>query len=102
MIRPDAAGTLRYSDHQVGRGPEFFRHAARYGLEGIVCKRRDRPYHPGRSSDWLKVKCANRDEFVVIGFTDPAGSRQGLGALLLGYYDRHGAAALCRPRRHRL
>ncbi len=48
-------------------------------LEGIVSKRRDRPYRPGRSNDWIKVKCANRDEFVVIGFTDPAGQPAGLG-----------------------
>jgi bifunctional non-homologous end joining protein LigD len=90
LVPPQSAGTLRYSDHQAGRGPEFFRHACDYGLEGIVSKRRDQPYRPGRSTDWLKVKGANRDEFVVIGFTDPAGGRQGLGALLLGYYDRHG------------
>ncbi len=91
LVAPDAAGLLRYSDHQVGRGPEFYRHAAGFGLEGIVAKRRDRPYRPGRSKDWLKIKSAYRDEFVVIGFTDPAGSRQGLGALLAGYYDRNGA-----------
>ena len=47
LVPPDAAGLLRYSDHQVGRGPEFYRHAAGYGLEGIVAKRRDRPYRPG-------------------------------------------------------
>jgi bifunctional non-homologous end joining protein LigD len=90
LVPPQSTGVLRYSDHQVGRGPEFFRHACDYGLEGIVSKRRDRPYRPGRSNDWVKVKCANRDEFIVIGFTDPAGGRQGLGALLLGYYDPRG------------
>ncbi len=90
IIPAHSAGILRYSDHQVGHGPEFFHHACGYELEGIVSKRRDRPYQPGRSDSWLKVKCANRDEFVVIGFTDPAGTRQGLGALLLGYYDGHG------------
>jgi bifunctional non-homologous end joining protein LigD len=89
LVSPHSTGMLRYSDHQVGRGPEFFRHACGYSLEGIVSKRRDRPYRPGRNNDWVKVKCANRDEFVVIGFTDPAGGRQGLGALLLGYYDGH-------------
>ena len=91
VIPAHSAGMLRYSDHQVGQGPEFFRHACGYALEGIVSKRRDRPYRPGRSNDWVKVKCSNRDEFVVIGFTEPAGSRQGLGALLLGYYDEQGA-----------
>jgi bifunctional non-homologous end joining protein LigD len=90
LVPPHSTAMLRYSDHQVGRGPEFFRHACDYGLEGIVSKRRDRPYRPGRSKDWIKAKCANRDEFVVIGFTEPAGTRYGLGALLLGYYDGHG------------
>ena len=77
LVPPDAAGLLRYSDHQVGRGPEFYRHAAGFGLEGIVAKRRDRPYRPGRSKDWLKIKSASRDEFVVIGFapTRPEAAR---------------------------
>ena len=87
LVPPHSTAMLRYSDHQVGRGPELLRHACGYGLEGIVSKRRDRPYRPGRSNDWVKVKCANRDEFIVIGFTEPAGGRRGLGALLLGYYD---------------
>ncbi len=91
LVPPHSTGMLRYSDHQVGRGPEFFRHACGYSLEGIVSKRRDRPYRPGRSNDWVKVKCANRDEFIVIGFTEPAGGRRGLGALLLGYYDPRGS-----------
>ncbi len=75
---------------------------AAIGLEGIVSKRRDSPYRAGRHDSWLKVKCANREEFVVIGFSDPAGGRQGLGALLLGYYDPQGELALRRPRRHRV
>lgn len=83
-------GMLRYSDHHEGQGPEFLRRAATYGIEGIVAKRRDKPYSPGRSRNWLKIKCRNRDEFVVVGFTDPEGSREGFGALLLGYYDPAG------------
>ena len=90
LVPQQAEGTLRYSDHQAGRGPEFFGQACGYGLEGIVSKRRDSPYRAGRHDSWLKVKCANREEFVVIGFSDPAGGRQGLGALILGYYDRQG------------
>ena len=84
-------GIVRYSDHQAGQGPDFFRLACRHHLEGIVAKRRDRPYRPGRGRDWLKIKCHNRDEFVVIGFTEPSGTRRGFGALLLGYYDTAGA-----------
>jgi len=90
LMPADADGTLRYSDHQVGRGPDFFRHACGYGLEGIVSKRRDSPYRAGRHDSWLKIKCASREEFLVIGFSDPAGGRQGLGALVLGYYDPQG------------
>jgi bifunctional non-homologous end joining protein LigD len=90
LIPPQARGLLRYSDHHAGGGPAFFRHACHLALEGSVSKRRDRPCRPGRSGEWLKVKCENREEFVMLGFTDPAGSRQGLGALVLGYYDRQG------------
>ncbi len=91
MVPPEVHGTVRYSDHQIGRGPEFLQHACEYELEGTVAKRRDRPYRAGRSADWLKIKCYHTDEFVVIGFTDPAGTRHGFGALLLGYYDPEGA-----------
>jgi bifunctional non-homologous end joining protein LigD len=90
LVSPNGGGALRYSDHQIGRGPEFLRHARGYQLEGIISKRRDSIYRSGRHDSWLKVKCANREEFVVIGFSDPAGGRQGLGALILGYYDRQG------------
>jgi bifunctional non-homologous end joining protein LigD len=90
LVPPHADGELRYSDHQIGRGPDFFRHACGFALEGIVSKRRDSVYHAGRHDSWLKVKCANREEFVVIGFSEPAGGRRGLGALVLGYYDPQG------------
>jgi len=90
IVPRQAAGMVRYSDHQEGRGPDFFRHACRYGLEGTIAKRRDRPYRSGRSSDWRKMKCHKSDEFVVIGFTEPSGTRHGFGALILGYYDREG------------
>ena len=56
-------------------------------LEGIVSKRADAAYAPGNRGLWLKVKCLHREEFVVVGWTDPEGSRPFLGALLLGYYD---------------
>lgn len=80
-------GRIRYADHVEGRGDEFFRQACRLGLEGIVSKRRDLPYHPGRHGSWLKTKCTLRQEFVIGGFTDPEGMRSGLGALLVGHYD---------------
>ena len=56
-------------------------------LEGIVSKRTDGAYAPGNRGLWLKVKCLHREEFVVVGWTDPEGTRPFLGALLLGYYD---------------
>jgi bifunctional non-homologous end joining protein LigD len=81
-------GSIRYSDHLVGSGPEVFEKACRLHLEGIICKRLDAPYRGGRGVDWLKVKCSKRAEFVIGGFTQPRGSRSDLGALLVGYYDR--------------
>jgi bifunctional non-homologous end joining protein LigD len=84
-----APGVIRYSDHVVGSGAEFFALACKRGLEGIVSKRRDQPYRPGRGPHWLKTKCLLRQELVIGGFTDPDGSRVGFGALLVGHYD-HG------------
>jgi DNA ligase D-like protein (predicted ligase) len=81
---------IRYSDHQIGQGPAFHQHACALGLEGIVSKRLDAPYVPGDRGLWLKTKCLNREEFVVVGWTDPEGSRPFIGALLLGYYDHDG------------
>lgn len=80
-------GVIRYSDHVVGNGPAFFRIACEKGLEGIVSKRRDKPYLPGRGSTWVKTKCLLRQELVIGGFTEPSGSRSGIGALLVGYYE---------------
>jgi bifunctional non-homologous end joining protein LigD len=77
------ARTIRLSDHVIGQGPAFFAQAARMGLEGIVSKQRNAPYRAGRSRAWLKMKCTHRQEFVVVGFTDPKGTRSLLGALLL-------------------
>jgi bifunctional non-homologous end joining protein LigD len=83
-------GPLRLSEHMEGRGPEFFDQVCRTRAEGIVSKRRDRPHVPGRSFDWLKIKCEQAAEFVIGGYTPPEGSRVAFGALLLGYYDDQG------------
>lgn len=80
-------GIIHYSDHVVGNGPAFFELACKKGLEGIVSKRRDKPYLPGRGSSWVKTKCWLRQELVIGGYTDPEGSRSGIGALLVGYYE---------------
>jgi bifunctional non-homologous end joining protein LigD len=64
-----------------------FADACRSGWEGLIAKRADAPYSRGRSKDWLKLKCAWEQEFVIGGFTEPAGSRTDFGALLVGYYE---------------
>ena len=83
----ETAGPLRYSDHVVGHGPDFFAQACRLGLEGIISKRRDAPYRGTRSRAWLKIKCVKRQEIVIGGYTHPEGSRVGLGALLGGVHE---------------
>jgi bifunctional non-homologous end joining protein LigD len=65
-----------------------FADACRSGWEGLIAKRADAPYTAGRSKNWLKLKCVWEQEFVVGGYTDPAGSRSDFGALLVGYYER--------------
>lgn len=83
----DGEEIIRFSDHIVGDGAAFLRAACGMGMEGIVSKRRDQPYVPGRNAGWLKIKCIKRQELVIGGFSDPEGSRQGLGAVLVGYYE---------------
>ena len=93
---------LRFADHVMGDGPRFREHACRLGVEGIVSKRVDCAYAPGTRSLWLKSKCLSREEFIVIGWTDPAGSRSHFGALLLGYYTEDGRLQLRRACRIRV
>jgi bifunctional non-homologous end joining protein LigD len=83
----ERAGAIRYTPHFDTDGATVLAHACRLGAEGIVSKCRTAPYRAGRrSEDWQKTKCVRRQEFVVGGFTDPEGSREGVGSLLLGYY----------------
>jgi bifunctional non-homologous end joining protein LigD len=90
FLAAEPSSTIRYSDHQVGRGPDFFAAACGAQLEGLISKRRDARYQPGRGSTWVKVKCGQREELVIVGFTDPAGARAGFGALLMGYHTAKG------------
>jgi bifunctional non-homologous end joining protein LigD len=83
-------GTLRFSDHVLGAGEDFYRQACGFALEGMISKRADQPYQSGRGKDWVKVKCLKRQEMVIVGFTDPEGSRTGFGALLLAVNDDGG------------
>ena len=68
--------------------PKPWERACREGWEGVIAKRRDAPYEHRRSPHWLKMKCEASQELVVGGFTDPQGGRVGLGALLVGYFER--------------
>jgi bifunctional non-homologous end joining protein LigD len=85
-----APARIRESVHIAGGGKAFFEQGCRLGLEGIVSKRADSLYRAGRGRDWVKVKCAQRQELVIGGFTDPEGSRRGFGALHLGVYEADG------------
>lgn len=76
-------GQVRFSAHVVGNGPSFFANACKLGLEGTIAKRASSPYRAGRGKDWLKIKCGKDQEFTIIGFTDPSGSRSHFGALLV-------------------
>jgi DNA ligase D-like protein (predicted ligase) len=84
-IRPQTA--LQLSEAWRGDSEQRFSAACRSGWEGLIAKRADAPYSRGRSKDWLKLKCAKGQEFVIGGYTDPAGSRTDFGALLVGYYE---------------
>ncbi|MDF2976889.1 MAG: ATP-dependent ligase [Actinomycetospora sp.] len=76
----------------AGDPSELLGEACADGWEGLIAKRADAPYVLGaRSRDWLKLKCVRDQEFVIGGWTDPSGSRRGLGALLVGYHDGAGA-----------
>ena len=86
----DWTGMLRYSDHHLGDTHAMLKGACQMKLEGIICKKADSLYRPGRSADWVKVKCSGREEFVVLGWTAPGGSRLGIGALQVGYHDPEG------------
>lgn len=78
---------LRYTPHRVQHGEAAYRAACARGDEGVIAKLADAPYTGRRSPNWLKFKCVRDQEFVIGGYTAPKGSRIGLGALLVGYYD---------------
>jgi DNA ligase D-like protein (predicted ligase) len=81
---------LQFNGHDTGDGGLILEHAAKLGFEGVVSKTIDSPYAPGNRGLWRKAKALNRQEFVVVGWSEPEGSRPHLGALLLGYYSEDG------------
>jgi DNA ligase D-like protein (predicted ligase) len=86
----EAWAGLQFNAHETGDGEIVRQHACKLGFEGVVSKTIDAPYAPGNRGLWRKSKCLNRQELVVVGWTDPEGSRPHLGGLLLGYYTDDG------------
>src|SRR3989441_655977 len=80
-------GPLKYLSHFEKDGEALYEQVVKMGLEGIVAKQADAPYRAGRSPNWLKIRADRTDDFVVVGFTRPKGSRSGFGALDLGAYQ---------------
>ncbi|MEO6079565.1 MAG: DNA ligase D [Steroidobacteraceae bacterium] len=89
-ILEGAPAPIRFSDAFDAAPDDLVTSACKLGLEGIIGKRRDSIYNSRRSPDWIKLKCGHRQEFVVGGWTEPKGSRAGLGALLLGVHNAAG------------
>jgi bifunctional non-homologous end joining protein LigD len=85
-----ASAALQLSEAWRDHSQRRFDQACRAGWEGLIAKRAQAPYASGRSRDWLKLKCVWEQEFVIGGYTDPAGSRTDFGALLVGYNDEGG------------
>jgi DNA ligase D-like protein (predicted ligase) len=81
---------LQFNGHETGDGALILKHAGQLGFEGVVSKTIDAPYVPGNRGLWRKAKALNRQEFVIVGWSDPEGSRPHLGALLLGFYSDDG------------
>ncbi|WP_025753106.1 MULTISPECIES: DNA ligase D [unclassified Pseudomonas] len=93
LLEGHASQVIRYSADFKEPVASLLDSACRLELEGLIGKRADSPYVGRRSSDWVKLKCKQRQEFVIVGYTDPKGSRNGFGALLLALHD-HGSGPL--------
>ena len=89
LRRQPARGSLRFSESLTEPGTKLLRHACKLGLEGIVSKLADAPYHSGRGRDWIKTKCSDRQELVVTGVVPSTADARAVGALVLGFYE-HG------------
>jgi bifunctional non-homologous end joining protein LigD len=88
LLEGKQSDRVRYSDEFPAEAGAVKKAACELKLEGIIAKRRDAPYASGdRSSTWLKLKCTERQEFVVVGFTDRSGAAGEVGALLLAYHE---------------
>ncbi|GAC1605094.1 MAG: DNA ligase D [Ramlibacter sp.] len=90
IVQRNPSDKVRFSEVFDAPAGEIVASACRLGLEGVVAKRRNSAYVDRRSADWIKLKCGQRQEFVIGGYTDPKGSRTGIGSLLLGVHDKDG------------
>ncbi len=90
LFEANTAPRLHFSESFEASPDEMLAAACRMKLEGVIGKRNDAPYVSTRANTWIKLKCTLRQEFVIGGFTDPKGSRSGLGSLLLGVHDAQG------------
>ena len=89
MVVPEV-GPLRWLDHFETDGKAVYAQVTQLGLEGIVAKKADAPYRAGRTASWIKVRAERTDDFVVVGYTRPKGSRVGFGALHLAMHEKPG------------
>ena len=90
LFEKGASEPLRFSESFDAKPEDLIASACRMGLEGVIGKKRSAPYVTRRADSWIKLKCAQRQEFVIAGWTDPQGSRSGIGSLLLGVHDTDG------------
>ena len=90
LVARPPGGAIQFSEDFVAGSADLLEAACEMQLEGVIGKLADSPYPHGRSRQWIKLKCSRRQEFVVGGHTDPQGTRQGFGSLLLGVYDDAG------------
>lgn len=90
FVSSKGKGNLRLSEHLAGTAEDIFAEACRLGLEGLIGKEAGAPYLSGRTKSWIKLKCRQRQDFVIGGYTAPGGSRPGFGALLVGVHDASG------------
>ena len=90
LMEPHLGERLRFSEEVAGSPEQLLHAACNLQLEGLIGKRADAPYVEGRTKSWIKLKCQQRQEFVIVGFTEPKGSRSGLGSLLLAVNDEQG------------
>ncbi|MCW3148114.1 DNA ligase D [Stutzerimonas stutzeri] len=91
VLEGNGSELLRFSEDFTEQPDSILESACQMKLEGLIGKRAGSHYAGKRSSSWVKIKCKNRQEFIIVGYTQPKGSRSGFGALLLGLHDDAGA-----------